>query len=822
MWEKIILNLLSNALKFTFEGTVSMRLRELDRQVELVVADTGSGIPEKDLPHVFERFHRVEGARARTNEGSGIGLALVNELVRLHGGTASVKSSAGAGTTITLSVPRGKTHLPPERIRKKSEPFGARRAAAPYVFEAERWIPTAQGSGTLEPLPSSFPGIDGPPTARILLADDNADMRDYLTRLLRQRWSVEAVADGKAAIAAAQSNRPDLVLTDVMMPHLDGFDLLSALKSDRETRGIPVVLLSARAGEESRIEGLEAGADDYLVKPFSARELMARVATHLQLGSLRKAAEAERARLFDVLEQAPVPVAVFTGPALRFELANPPYCEIVGRAGLVGRTLREALPEIDDHPIVASLETVLRTARPLRVTEVRIPVLRRGTLTEAFFDYVVQPLRGPADDIAGIIVVANEVTEQVMARRRVEDLRAAAENASRAKDEFLSTLSHELRTPLNAIVGWSSLLSSGTIPPNQVGRAVETIERNARVQARLIDDMLDLSRIEQGKLVLSVGPLELSRIVEAALDAVRPAADAKGVRLQPVLDSNATVVGDTDRLQQVVWNLLSNAIKFTPRGGHVHVRLHRDHSHVEVIVSDTGQGIEPEFLPYVFDRFRQADGGFTRKAGGLGLGLAIVRSLVELHGGSVVATSDGKDRGATFVVQLPVAPLRPSGALALPGNAELASAGAQAFECPPGLTGLRILVVDDEPATRDLLQFVLERCEALVTTVSSAAEALDAFRAREFDFLISDIGMPDADGYSLMRSVRALPADRGGRVPALALTAYARGEDRSQALKSGFNMHLTKPIEPTELLVVIAALVNGYQRSVRSDEPVET
>jgi signal transduction histidine kinase len=813
MWEKIVLNLLSNALKFTFDGAISVKLQKLDGRVELVIADTGSGIPEKDLPHVFERFHRVEGARARTNEGSGIGLALVNELVKLHGGIASVKSTVGAGTAITISVPLGSAHLPEECVRKKSEAPGGVRSAAAFVLEAERWLPT-RNEAELEPVPSSLTAADTTAGAHILLADDNADMRDYLARLLRQRWTVEAVGDGKAAIAAVARRRPDLVLSDVMMPHLDGFDLLTALKSERETRGIPVVLLSARAGEESRIEGLEAGADDYLVKPFSARELMARVATHLQIASLRHAAEAERARLFDVLEQAPVPVAVFVGDELRFELANPPYCEMVGRTALVGRPLREALPEIGDHPVIASLETALATGQSLRVTEFRVPVLRRGAVTEAYFDYVVQPLRGASEAVAGIILVANEVTEQVVARRRVDDLRAAAENASRAKDEFLSTLSHELRTPLNAIVGWSSLLSSGAIPAAQVPRAVETIERNARVQARLIDDMLDLSRIEQGKLVLSVGPLEMVRIVEAAIDAVRPAADAKGVRLQPVLDSHATIVGDADRLQQVVWNLLSNAIKFTTRGGRVHIRLRRDQSHVEVVVADTGQGIEPDFLPHVFERFRQSDGGFTRKAGGLGLGLAIVRSLVELHGGNVTAESDGKDRGATFVVRLPMAPLRASGSFppAEPGEREQSS--PPTFECPPELANLRILVVDDEPATRELLQFVLEQCDAKVTTVASAAEALAAFAEYTFDVLISDIGMPDVDGYSLIRSVRALAPDGGGRVPALALTAYARGEDRTQALKSGFNMHLTKPIDPTELLVVIAALVNGYQRSL--------
>jgi CheY-like chemotaxis protein len=317
--------------------------------------------------------------------------------------------------------------------------------------------------------------------------------------------------------------------------------------------------------------------------------------------------------------------------------------------------------------------------------------------------------------------------------------------------------------------------------------------------------MLDLARIEQGKLVLSVGPLELVRVVEAAIDAVRPAADAKQIRLQPVLDSHATIVGDADRLQQVVWNLLSNAIKFTPRGGRVQVRLRREPSFVEVVVADNGQGIEPDFLPHIFDRFRQADSSFTRRAGGLGLGLAIVRSLVELHGGDVSAFSDGAGGGATFVVRLPMAPLRadsrPSVSPAPPGEPK-----ARTFECPPTLKGLKILVVDDEPETRELLQFLLEQCESVVSTAASAAQAFALIGREPFDLLISDVGMPDEDGYSLIKRVRGLESARAA-LPALALTAYARAEDRTQALRAGFNMHLAKPIDPGELLVVIEALV---------------
>jgi len=415
----------------------------------------------------------------------------------------------------------------------------------------------------------------------------------------------------------------------------------------------------------------------------------------------------------------------------------------------------------------------------------------------------------------GVIVVATEVTEQVLARRKVESLRSAAEDASRAKDEFLSTLSHELRTPLNAIVGWSSLLRQGGLPPERAARALETVERNAQMQARLIEDMLDLSRIEQGKLVLSVGPLEMVRVVEAAIEAVRPAADAKGVRLQSILDSHATIIGDADRLQQIAWNLLSNAIKFTPKGGRVQVLLRRAHSYVELVVADNGQGIDGEFLPFVFDRFRQADPSFTRRAGGLGLGLAIVRSLVELHGGTIGVQSAGTGSGACFEVRLPTAPVRAD--LASKELLEGADADPRAtFDCPPELKGLNVLVVDDEPETRELIRYLIEQCDARVTTAASAAEARSVLGQEAFDVLVSDIGMPDEDGHTFIRSIRALPADRGGRIPAVALTAYARAEDRTKALRAGFSMHLAKPIEPSELLAVIAAVVTQMGARARA------
>jgi signal transduction histidine kinase len=385
---------------------------------------------------------------------------------------------------------------------------------------------------------------------------------------------------------------------------------------------------------------------------------------------------------------------------------------------------------------------------------------------------------------------------------RERTARAAAEAASLMKDEFLATLSHELRTPLNAIVGWTHLLRSGTLTGERLQRAVETIERNAYAQARLIDDLLDVSAIVSGKMNLEVRPADFAKIIEAALDGVRPAADAKGIRLQVALDPDAgPVPGDAARLQQVVWNLLSNAVKFTPVGGRVQVGLERRGGHARLSVRDSGVGIEPDFLPHVFEPFRQADSGTTRAQGGLGLGLAIVRRLVELHGGAVQAESEGPGQGATFVVELPLQAGEPErrthSAAGPPAREEVGS---------PDLSGLRVLVVDDEADSRDLIAVALEESGAEVLAIESAVRARGALAGFRPDVLVSDIAMAEEDGYDLIRWIRDLPPERGGTVPAAAVTAYARSEDRRRALLAGYNMHLSKPFDPGELLAVVASL----------------
>ena len=382
--------------------------------------------------------------------------------------------------------------------------------------------------------------------------------------------------------------------------------------------------------------------------------------------------------------------------------------------------------------------------------------------------------------------------------------RADAERANRLKDEFLSTLSHELRTPLNAILGWTQLLRTGRLNEMERTQGLEVIERNVRVQAQIIDDLLDMSRIISGKVRLDVQRIAVSPVIEAAIGTVRPAADAKEIRIHAVLDSEAgAVMGDPNRLQQVVWNLLSNAIKFTPKGGRVQVVLRREESHVMIAVSDTGQGIAPEFMPYVFERFRQGDASTTRTHGGLGLGLAIVKQLVELHGGTVSAESPGAGQGATFTVALPIAIVHAGEG----PDRRAASKPAIIFNPQqPVLKGVKVLVVDDELDGLALVRRILEESQATVFTATSTDEGLQAFEEHKPDVVLSDIGMPGQDGYQFIRQIRERGVARGGNVPAAAVTAFARSEDRRRAMLAGYQTHVSKPVEPAELVAVVASL----------------
>jgi signal transduction histidine kinase/ActR/RegA family two-component response regulator len=432
-------------------------------------------------------------------------------------------------------------------------------------------------------------------------------------------------------------------------------------------------------------------------------------------------------------------------------------------------------------------------------------------------------LTDPDDRLRAIIKLqqkARSLEAEIAERQQVEErlrvsliqeqlARTEAEEANRLKDEFLATVSHELRTPLHAVIGWSHMLRTGGLDQATAARAIETIERNAKSQAQLVEDILDVSRVVTGKLKLNIGLVDFAAVINAAIDSVQLAAESKDIQLEVTLDPSARrVSGDANRLQQVVWNLLSNAIKFTSQGGRVCVRLERAGTDAQISVSDTGEGIHSDFLPFIFDRFRQADGSSTRKHGGLGLGLAIVRHLVELHGGTVSAESPGKGDGATFVLRLPlaVAQKEAKGRLS-EAESLLPDETSQAqMSSSPSLEGVQVLIVDDERDTLNMLEVMLTEYGAKVQTASSMAEALEVLQWWKPDVLVSDLTMPDEDGYSLISKVRALSEENGRRIPAIALTAYVRIEDRARALSAGFNMFVPKPVEPNELITAIANL----------------
>ncbi len=406
--------------------------------------------------------------------------------------------------------------------------------------------------------------------------------------------------------------------------------------------------------------------------------------------------------------------------------------------------------------------------------------------------------------IAGVQM--QEMAEQSETRRvQAEGARAEAEAASHAKDEFLAVLSHELRTPLNAILGWTHMLRRGTLKATAVDRALDVIERNAKLQMQLIGDLLEVSQIISGKLRLDVHPVDLAPLTAASLDAFQPAACAKDIGLESHIEPVRPILGDPARLQQILWNLLSNAVKFTPQRGRVHIGLVQAGAAAQITVADSGVGIEPAFLPYVFDRFRQADSSYARTFGGLGLGLAIVRQLVQLHGGTVTVQSAGKELGSTFTVTLP----------SLTATLDSASSDPR-VTAAHSLEGLRVLVIENEPDSRLLFTLLLEESGAHVTAAASAGEALALLDARTVDVIVADIGLPDEDGYAFIRQVRARE-DGPHHVPALALTAYARAEDRDRALASGYQMHVAKPVEPDQFIAAVASLAR-HARTARSSD----
>jgi signal transduction histidine kinase len=647
MWEKIVLNLLSNAFKYTLQGSIALSLRVSAQEAVLSVRDTGAGIAPAALPHLFERFYRITDTQARTHEGTGIGLALVNELVKLHGGRVEVDSTLGEGTEFRVI-------LPVQHVAQGLEtaPAVLRRApvADVYVEEARRWLPRAAE----EPLDRVTPGAAK--EGVIVLADDNADMRDYLARLLGQRYEVIGVTDGAEALDALRRERPDLLLTDVMMPRMDGFELLRAVRADVQLRELPVILLSARAGEDARIEGLDVGADDYLVKPFAARELLARVGTHLAMSRVRR-------------------------------------------------------------------------------------------------------------------------------------------EASRRKDEFLATLAHELRNPLAPIRHALAVAGKRNAAPEQVDRSHAIIERQLCHMTLLLDDLLDVSRIAGGRLQLRRQPVDMHAVIDAALETSMPVIGARAHDLAVNVEQVPLPLdGDPMRLSQVVSNLLNNAAKYTPRGGHLRLSVQRQEHKVVIRVADDGVGIAAEALPGIFEMFSQGSTALEGAEGGLGIGLALVKGVVELHGGTVMADSDGIGRGAEFVVRLPLA----EAALAAPAR-QAAQPSTVAAASPR-----RILVADDNRDAVETLQMLLQLDGHDVHVAYDGEQAVELAAQFKPDIALLDIGMPKRNGYDAARALRERFAS--SRMKLVAVTGWGQSGDRARALAAGFDHHLTKPVDPAVLQQLLQSL----------------
>jgi signal transduction histidine kinase/DNA-binding response OmpR family regulator len=736
----------------------------------------------------------------------------------------------------------------------------------------------------------------------ILIVDDKPDKLLALEALLEELGqNIVRAYSGREALRCLLNDDFAVILLDVNMPGMDGFETAALIRQRKSTEHIPIIFVTAFGDENHASRGYQLGAVDYIQTPVVSEVLKTKVSVFVDLykktEQVRRQAHwlRQRATQLHKLTGASLSINSAMSTERMLKIVTDTAREIIGAHRASTTVVHDsnwqhattvvsasdkyaAWPEGEQNPGGQGIQSlVCRMNKPIRMTQRELqehPVWQAhrvepvgaasGGRPAPMRGWLAAPLTGRDGRNLGIVEVTDkhdegEFTEDdeamlvqlaQMASIAIENTIFAEEReTNRIKDEFLSTLSHELRTPLNAILGWTQLLRVSPLE-GEVGHAMEVIERNARAQAKLVEDLLDVSRVTTGKLRLTARPLNFSGVIRSAVDAVRPVAEEKQVALECFVADDDRISGDADRLQQVVWNLLTNAVKFTPAGGHVEVRLDRIGSSLRLRVTDTGRGIAPTFLPYVFDRFRQADSTSTRSHGGLGIGLTIVRHIVELHHGAVHAESAGEGQGATFIVTLPamsganmpaVAGETPdasalagaTGAAAGASAAAVSSGAAGANGTPlPGiaarpssttadLSGLRVVVVDDEPDARDVIARILTRAGATTTVAASVREALAAITRDRPDVIVSDIAMPNEDGYDLIRILREMssggetagPAGPAG--PALALTAYAREEDKLRCLSAGFEAHLAKPVDPAELLGVVAHLAAAAQPELK-------
>ncbi|MEA5519176.1 response regulator [Limnoraphis robusta] len=640
----------------------------------------------------------------------------------------------------------------------------------------------------------------------LLLEDDPVDVELIQTTL--KSGGIEAnlicVTRRSDFSEILKTQLPDLILSDYVLPSFDG---IAALKIAQEfCPQVPFIMVSGMLGEERAIETLKQGATDYVLKQRLERLVpSAKRALRESQERLERLRVEETLRQTDDLLRAIVdasPVGIITlNPQKKVIAWNIASERIYGWQSQ--EVINQALPVIPPEE-QNQFDRLFQQA------------LQNHTLTNYEFQHLgknkdlieisvsLAPLHNAQGNVCGVVMTAIDITtrkrieaERFNLLKREQTARAEAEAANRVKDEFLAVLSHELRTPLNSILGWITLIQRGKLNKVTFDQALEVIERNASLQTQLIEDLLDISRISRGKLSLSIDSVNLIELMQTTAETLRPAADAKSISMELFLDSSVGIItGDANRLQQIFWNLFSNAIKFTPPNGSVTVRLKKtEDSYAKIQVIDSGIGIEPNFLPYVFEYFRQADASTTRSQGGLGLGLAISRHLVELHGGTIDVESQGKGKGTTFTVMLPIQVMQSDG-----------DQPDKLIDNGLSLQDVKIMVVEDQADARELIRLILEQQGAQVIEASSSKQALEIIKESIPDVLISDIGMPDEDGYSFLKKVRSLPQDQGGNIPALALTAYTKEEDRQQAIAAGFQMHLGKPLDITELVQAVFQL----------------
>ncbi|MFW9258041.1 response regulator [Nostoc sp. CALU 546] len=628
------------------------------------------------------------------------------------------------------------------------------------------------------------------------------------------------VETGADFVAAVETEAFDLILADYALPSFDGISALEIARN--RCSEVPFIFVSAVLGEELAIEALKNGATDYVLKQRlgrlvpSVQRALREAKERLERKQIEESLQKSEARYRRIVDTSYEGIWMIDSQT-QTEYVNQRLSQMLGYAAeeMLGRSIFDFMDQADDMAVEEKLEWLKGEGRDLKEGRLRC---KDGSYIWTLIS--ARAILNEQSEFLGAIAMLTDITDRKRTESERDRLlqleqiaRAEAEAANRIKDEFLAVLSHELRSPLNPILGWAKLLQMRKFDEILLQKGLETIERNAKLQAQLIEDLLDVSRILQGKLNLNMIPVDLVSTIEAAMETVHLAAEAKTIQIETMFDPTVgRVLGDSARLQQVFWNLLSNAVKFTGTGGKVNVRLECIDAQAQITVSDTGKGIHPDFLPHVFDYFCQGDSTTTRKFGGLGLGLAIARHLIEMHGGTVWVESLGEDQGASFTVRFPL--LKDSATVKDDTNTDSSTA---VFNFSP-LMGIQVLIVDDNADTRDFFSFVLEQFGAIVTAVASGYEALQALTQSKPDILLSDIGMPEMNGYMLMEQVRTQEAAvKGKQIPAIALTAYAGEINQQKALKAGFQQHIVKPVAPEELLVAISNLVKCAEKSELSN-----